>query len=733
MKRSDKSIFLTGPVRIIFGDHSLLCDQATIHQDKKEIEAIGNIYLTTPEATMSGDKLSMNYETKKGVIFNGVIKMDQVLFEGDMIYKHGEREFEAVKADYTACTTCPPAWNFTGSRVTGTMGGYAHIRNPIIRIVKVPILWLPYLIVPLNSKRQTGLLFPSWGYSDKEGFSYGQSLFWAINQNTDATFTGQLFARRGFRGIGEYRYVLTENSKGRAEYGYISDKIFTQDRVFIDDSPGAPYRGKEMTNKPLNRWHMKYDHQYELPENYTHRMNVRLISDLRYPRDFSTEIDGWKDAAIENRMSLTKNTENSHVSADAAYYTNMIKRDPLSENLDAVHRFPEMKYSLAPRRFFGGPFLFDFDTRYVNFAREWYAFDDRAKDTNNNFIPETNTSRLGIYNSETDLIRTGQRLDMTPRLSLPFALGPYMDVLPSVSYRESQYRFPLTGLDAAERRLVRSDVSLRTRFSKVLGDTEDPRSDRYRHEVVPEIKHTSIPWSARSKHPFFGISDEESYFTANTALTDQDENKQFDYHDRLYEKNLFTFSLSNYLIRKKWNGTRSEYKQVALFRLQQSYDYNEAIKHGHPRQPWSDIAALLDVRLDWFETNTLVRYYPYQNLTTTFSRVRLTHPRRHNLEMQYSQDYQFFKSDRVYATARSEDLILSATAYLRSLDITGRSIYSWATHKFSDYGYVLSVRPPGDCWQIAFGQTWLPNDIRYNLNVAFLFDGKNATNVSGNR
>jgi LPS-assembly protein len=307
---------------------------------------------------MSGDKLSMNYETKKGVIFNGILKMNQVLFQGDIIYKHGERDFEAIQADYTACTTCPPAWNFTGSRVTGTMGGYAHIRNPLIRIAKVPILWLPYLIVPLNSKRQTGLLFPNWGYSDKEGFSYGQSLFWAIDQNTDATFTGQLYTRRGIRGVGEYRYVLTENSRGKAEYGYLSDKIFTQDQVFKDEGAGAPYKGRDMTNKPLNRWHLKYDHQYELPDNFTHRLNVRLISDLRYPRDFSNEIDGWRDSAIENRMSLTKNTESSHLSADAAYYTNMIKYDPLSENLDAVHRFPEMKYSLAPRRFFWWPISF---------------------------------------------------------------------------------------------------------------------------------------------------------------------------------------------------------------------------------------------------------------------------------------------------------------------------------------------------------------------------------------
>lgn len=723
MKRSGEAIILKGNVQIVFGDHSLHSDQATIFQDKKDIEAVGNVFLLTPEASMSGDKLLMNYETKKGVLFKGIIKMDQVLFEGDIIYKHGEREFEAIQGQYTACTTCPPAWDFSGSRITGTMGGYAHIRNPIIRIVKVPILWMPYLIVPLNSKRQTGLLFPNWGFSDKEGFSYGQSLFWAINQNTDATLTGQFFARRGVRGIAEYRYALTENSKGKAEYGIIKDKIFTQDKYFRDLG---------IDGKRINRWHAKYDHLYELPNDFIHRTNIRLISDLRYPRDFAAEIEGWRDSAIENRMSLTKNTESSHMSVDAAYYTNMIKTNPLDENLDSVHRLPEVRASLAPRRILGTPLLLDVDTKYVNFAREWYAFDDRKRLGTNSFAPETSVSDIGVYNSDRDLIRTGQRLDLTPRLSLPFAMGPFVDVLPSVSFRESQYRFPIAGLDSAERRLVRSDLSFRTRFSKVFGDQEDPKSNRYRHEVVPEIKHTSVPWSSRSKHPFFGTSDEDAYFTANTALTDFDENKQFDYHDRLYERNLFTFAISNYLIKKDWSNEIAKYRQIALFRLQQSYDYNEAIRPGDPRQPWSDISALLDVRLDWFETNSLVRYYPYQNVATTFSRVALIHPRRHTLNVTYSQDYQIVKGQQVNTTARTEDLSVGASLYFKMLDLSGQTAYSFVTRKFSDYGYVATIRPPGDCWQIGFGQTWVPNDIRYNLNVAFLFDGKNATSFSKN-
>lgn len=722
MKRNsnDGSIVLKGNVQVIFGDHSLSCNEAVIHQKTQEIEATGGIYLASPSAIVSGDKATINYRNKTGTIYNGIIKMDQVIFEGEMIIKKGEKEFEAIKADYTACTTCPPAWNFTGSNISASYGGYAYIRSPILRVVRVPIFWLPYLIVPLNSKRQTGLLFPTYGLSSKSGFNISLPFFWAISESTDATLTAKHWVLRGTKGIANYRYVLTEESRGEADVGLIEDRLLSNDTYFKDKSEDG---------KKITRWHTKYKHTYVLPHDFVHRMDINAASDLRYSRDFYQEFQGWGDPALENRMSLTKNTETIHSSADAAIYVNQLKEEPLSNNLDAVHRFPELRLSMIPRRLWESPFLFNFDVNYDNFTRESRAFDDRVL-SGNKLVPQTDptASDYGVYSSSTDLIRTGQRTDMQPRISMPVSLGPYIDILPSATYRETHYQFPVKEQATAQRRLFRTDISARTHFSKIFSNSDNPRGNRYRHEIVPEITHTSIPWVQRQNHPFFGPSDEESFFTSNTALSDADENKQFDYHDRLYERNLFTFALSNYLIRKKWTDDKSEYSRIALFRLSQSYDYYESVRKTDPRQPYSDISALLDVRLDWFETNTLVRYYPYQNVTTSASRVRLVHPRKHYIEFNYSQDIQIIKGQSINLSNRTEDLITTAGVYFNQVGLEGKSQYSFVTHKFSNYGYLLTLKPPGDCWYIAFGQERKQDELLYTFTASFLFDGKTAVN-----
>ncbi len=740
MKRTkDNVIQLKGNVHIIFGENSIMCDEAYIRQTTEEVEAIGDIYFSSPSAIVSGDRLIMNYKTQIGTIFNGVIKMDQVVLEGDIINKKGDREYEAISAEYSACTTCPPAWSFSGSKINATTGGYAHIRNSVLKIVKVPIFWLPYLIVPLNSKRQSGFLFPGFGYSKVSGFLLSEQFFWAISDSTDATITGRFYQRRGYKANFNYRYVLAEQSRGEADVGYISDRIFSNDDVMTRNG----YAGKK-----IDRWHLKYFHTYVLPHDFIQKVDLKTASDLRYARDFKGDFSGWGDAAFDNRVSLTKNTENMHTSVDTSIYVNQLKENPISDNSDAVHRFPEIRHSLLPVQIGNSPFVFNMDTKYNNFARDGYTFDDRTA----SFDIEKNVDRIGVYNSESDLIRTGQRLDLTPRISAPLALGRYIDIIPSLSYRETDYQFALGEKKKVERRLFRTDVSARTRFSRIFGeDNPEPKAIRYRHEIVPEITHTSIPWVHRQTHPFFGPTDEDAFYASNTALTDSD-NLQFDYYDRLYERNLFTFSLSNYLIRKNWSDNTAQYNQIALFRLAQSYDYYESIKRGHPNQPWSDITGLLDVRLGFFETNTLVHYYPYHNVANTAARIKFIHPREHFIQFDFTQTFPIEKGKQALSENRSEDLVTSLGFVMPYATVAGHTTYTLyrdrhqnppilggnldhnATYtrvpRFHNYGFSVTLKPPGNCWGITYAQEHTDTDINYTFNAIFLFDGKNATSIS---
>ena len=182
-----KTIILQGNVEIAFDDQVLKCDKATVFQKTNEIHASGNILLASKDTVVEGTSIKFNYKTKLGQIQDGIVRSGQVAFEGEVLEKTGEQTYFGKKAQYTACTTCPAGWSFSGQEIDAEIGGYAYIKYPVLRIADFPIFILPRILIPLKSDRQSGLLVPSLDFSKKAGAAITQSYFWAINRSKDAT------------------------------------------------------------------------------------------------------------------------------------------------------------------------------------------------------------------------------------------------------------------------------------------------------------------------------------------------------------------------------------------------------------------------------------------------------------------------------------------------------------------------------------------------------------------
>jgi LPS-assembly protein len=476
---------------------------------------------------------------------------------------------------------------------------------------------------------------------------------------------------------------------------------------------------KELNSLPLgadiDRWFASYHHHYQLPDNFTQHIDLNLVSDLRYPRDFPQELPGNGDSALENRISLTHNEEKTHASIDIGYYINLLKRNPLEDNTDAVHRFPEIRYSLTETQAWNSGFYGGFDLNYVNFARESYSYDELNPASDilaNPDVGFVKHDRDGEFNPKDDLIRTGQRLDVVPYLTYPFHLGKALDIQPKLSYRETQYRFNTRSTDlnasnytpSAARRYFRTDLSAKTQFSRVysIGDgKENPVA--YKHTFEPELIYSSIPWSRRPNHPFFGkFQENQPFYRMQDPVTDRDllgdKKLQFDYNDRIYDLKTLTYVLNNRIVNKWIDGTTSSYRQVFSFKISQSYDFVEA---GNDRaHPWSDILALVETRFLYFDTYTQVNYFPYERESNFDTRVRLRDLSNNFIETGYIRKFTYDENRQLDFKNRTETLRLGIGTSLKYLDLTGDLGYDFVTYKINSWGYQAQFKPPGKCWVI---------------------------------
>lgn len=748
-----QTVNLVGDVQITFGGQSMRCDRAIMDKKTGKFVAEGNFILASPTAYVEGSRAEISYEDSTGLIYDGFVKSGQVLFQGQVIRKTGPETYIAEKASYTACTTCPPAWSFSGSHIDAEIGAYAYIKSAWFYLAGFRFFWLPYLVVPLKSERQTGILFPSYDF-ENEGFAIGVPFFWAISRSQDLTFTPKLYTQRGWKALFNYRYALTEDSGGEMNFGFSNDRYFAND-ANLPTRPGS---------ERSNRWFLSHDHIYTLPGGYINRARLGLVSDLRYARDFPEEMRGLGDPALENRLSLTKNSESMHSSIEAAYYVNQLKSDPLEGNADSVHRFPEFKQSGVDRSLFGSRVFLRWDFNYVNFAREDLSYDDVIVTSTDPFrqIDRTRGSGgtgSGTYQPGVDLIRTGQRLDLRPEISAPFRLGKYFDLLPSLQLRHTQYSFNVTvpqgtAFDVIPtRQYIRGRLALRTQISRVYDlddeiiETEEPqvgifsalqppkpkpKPERMKHEIEPEISVSGIPWLQQTDSTFFGDNSLSPIFVEGQPVSDSDffstKGLQFDYEDRITSRNIVSAQVSNRFVKKIWNGETPSYRQVVLVKNGVSYEFDKPNRNANAN--FSDFYTTVDARFDHFDTNTSVRYFPLHRVFNTSSRARFIDSVGNYLQLSFSQNFLITENVEEAYAKRDENIGIAIGFVHRYATIATEINYLPATYspidfRMKSWSAFANLKPPGDCWGLRATISHILSEPapRYSLGLDYNFGG----------
>lgn len=734
---------LVGNVQMTFDGQTLRADRATLDKKNGKIIAEGNMILASATVYVEGSRAEISYEDSTGLIYDGFVKSGQVLFQGKLIRKIGPDKYEAEQASYTACTTCPPAWSFSGSRIDAEIGSYAYIKSAWFYLGGKPFFWLPYLVVPLKSERQSGVLFPSYEI-DGKGYAFGVPVFWAISRSQDLTFTPKYYTLRGWKGLLNYRYIPNEES-----YGELNAGGLLKDSTFADDKQLRPGDAR------AGRWFINNEQIYSLPGGFINRAKINLVSDLRYTRDFPLEMKGAGEPALENSLSLTKNTDLLHSSVEVAYYVNQLKQDPLEGNADSVHRFPEIKQSGADRSLFGSRLFFKWDFNYVNFARDDLAFDDvrvgtgleppkMVDRTRGRAGDGTIYSGSGTFEPGVDVVRSGQRLDLRPELSAPFRIGQYFDVLPTVAFRHTQYSFnvaspPTSTFDALPtRQYLRTRLAVRTQFSRVYESEDDSspsdevrapaaeadgtvpgifqalqtpespkRPERVKHEVEPEIAISGIPWLHQSNSQFFGDSALAPIFVDGQPISNSDfyssKGIQFDYDDRITLRNVVSALITNRFTKKTWDGDTPVYRQFITVRNGTSYEYDK--RDRDTRANYSDIFTIIDARLENLTSNTSIRYFPLHGVFNTSAVARLNDSIGNFFQVSFSQNYLITENVQEAYNFRDENVGFGVGFKARYFVIAAGVNYKPVNYsplaldlRYKDWSALLNIRPPGNCW-----------------------------------
>ena len=228
-------------VHVIRDDRQLQADTITYHKRSSTLTASGNVIFSDNDLIMQGREAEWITSTDEGGVIEAHywLKDSRVNGKAKYIYRSTKQNTHLANASYTSCQRDEPFWALTADSVTlDHQQAVGEADNVILQVADIPVFYTPYLNFPLNNKRKTGLLVPSFGTSKQGGIDFTLPYYWNISSSQDLTASPRYITDRGIKLDAEYRY-LNAYGEGILDLGWLGD-----DNLVRHGSGLNPYYGR---------------------------------------------------------------------------------------------------------------------------------------------------------------------------------------------------------------------------------------------------------------------------------------------------------------------------------------------------------------------------------------------------------------------------------------------------------------------------------------------------------
>ena len=229
-EEQSNTVTAKGNVVVTKGETTVSADTVGVNRATNEVSAQGNVVVKDPQGEINADTLHLEMENETGEATNGTVRLprNHYILTGQTLQKSYGQSYHIENGAFTTCQCNDfrkADWSIGGKTVDVTLRGKGEVSGGVFRVRDIPILYLPYGIVSVNNERQSGLLFPAFGFSSKRGFVWQQPFYWAINKSQDVTLTTDLETSARLGLWGEYRYAPNERTEGQLSASYFNEQI----------------------------------------------------------------------------------------------------------------------------------------------------------------------------------------------------------------------------------------------------------------------------------------------------------------------------------------------------------------------------------------------------------------------------------------------------------------------------------------------------------------------------
>ena len=442
------SVLAWGRVKIQHQNRTLWADKVMINNKTGIGKAQGHVIFEGEDGTrMKAKETLFDLKSQQGKLFESkTILADKVRITAKEIGRLSANHFSLEDATLTTCKGVLPAWKIEAKSIDVKTGDRALFRQAVLKVKNFPILYIPIGYLPIDTKRKSGFLFPTFGWSKIDGILFDQKYFWAINRWSDATFNTNRVLGGWQHGV-DYRYVRSNNTQGRIS-----------GRLYKDNLTGGTL------------WKAGARHTQDLPNKFKFKGSLDLESQQSLNRIVNNNIEERTRRNTDSYASVNKSWNNSSLDILARF-----KESTSYTQDDTLGELPKITYKLQQTQIGSTPFYFNLDT-----SSAWFVTDLKTQ-------------------KEEDFMFKTSRLDLHPQLTIPLALTPWLSMTSTVGARETFYGRGLTTSGSEYKKLssfTRESFDFRSiiqgpKINKVYQLDNSP--DKIKHLLEPRLTFNYVP------------------------------------------------------------------------------------------------------------------------------------------------------------------------------------------------------------------------------------------------
>lgn len=460
----------TGDVSVTRADQLITADQVDFQNKEGIASASGDVFYQEKDFALHSDQAQLQLNQDTGQFSNNQFILENTHARGTTQTTNliNRDVTQSTNISYTTCAPNDTDWQLEARTLElNNLTGRGTARDVWVEVFGTPLLYTPYISFPIDDRRQSGVLAPTFGQSDTTGVDISVPYYWNIAPNYDATFTPRIMSDRGLMMGGEFRY-LTGGSEGQ-----VAAEI-------LDDTDLGDLRGQfSLQNKTSFSSRLNTD------------IDLNYVSDDDYFEDFGNNLSSASSRYMISRASLNYHADNWNLFTKVDNYEQI--DDTLNSASKPYRRLPQVLFNLRETDAFG--------IAKIDMRNEYVHFDHSSK-------------------------TSAQRVDLHPGISVPLRT-PSSFIVPRLSVRHTNYRLSnqASTVDSAHSRtlpILSVDSGLFfERDLDMAGGMIQTLEPRAYYLYVPDKKQADIPLFDTSKYDFsFNQLFRENRFTGADRVAD---------------------------------------------------------------------------------------------------------------------------------------------------------------------------------------------------------------------